>query len=56
MQDVKPCARRFHSSCLVGDKIYVLGGCHDKYNCLGDLHALDLSKLIETDKVSSLKW
>lgn len=38
----RPTARRFHSSCLVGNKIYVFGGCEGKYNCLRDLYCLDI--------------
>ena len=53
---VKPQPRRFQASCLVGNKIYVSGGCHGKYSCLGDLYCLDISKLVEEEKVSGLKW
>lgn len=42
-----PKARRFHSSCLVGNMLYLFGGCCDKYICLNDLHSLDLTPLIE---------
>ena len=54
--DARPCARRFHSSCMVENKIYIFGGCHGKYNCLGDLYSLDIGSLVETGKVSSLQW
>ena len=46
--DIKPCARRFHASCIVDSKLYIMGGCHGKYKCLGDLYCLDISKLLET--------
>ena len=48
IMDTKPCPRRFHASCTVGNKMYVMGGCHGKYNCLGDLYCLDLQPLLET--------
>ena len=25
--EVKPCARRFHSSAILGDYLYIFGGC-----------------------------
>lgn len=54
--DTKPCARRFHSSCLIGNEFFVIAGCHGKYRCLGDVLSMDLTPLIETGKVDDLKW
>lgn len=55
-QEIGPCPRRFHTSCLGGDKMYIMGGCHGKYNCLGDLYSLDLSEMVSSGKTSTLKW
>ncbi len=44
----KPCARRFHSSCMINNEIFVVAGCHGKYRCLSDVYSLDLTPLIET--------
>jgi len=45
---VRPCARRFHSSCLIGNEFFVIAGCHSKYRCLSDVYSLDLTPLITT--------
>jgi len=45
---VRPCARRFHSSCLIGNEFFVIAGCHSKYRCLSDVYSLDLTSLIAT--------
>lgn len=44
----RPCARRFHSSCMIGQEFYVIAGCHGKYRCLSDVYSMDLSALIAT--------
>ena len=41
-EGVKPRARRFHSSALVGNWLYVIGGCFNKYEQLGDIWGMDL--------------
>lgn len=53
---VKPCARRFHSSCLLGNEFYVIAGCHSKYRCLSDVYCLDLTPLLQTGNTQDLKW
>ena len=45
-----PESRRFHSSCLVGDYFYVIGGCEGNYNCFSDIQRLDLSFLREINE------
>jgi hypothetical protein len=45
---VRPCARRFHSSCIIGNEFFVIAGCHSKYRCLSDVYSLDLTALITT--------
>ena len=42
---VKPTARRFHSSSIIGNYIYVFGGCEGTYKCLKDIYRMDLSLL-----------
>ena len=46
----KPCARRFHSSCMIGQEFFVIAGCHGKYRCLSDVYSMDLSSLVSTGK------
>jgi hypothetical protein len=46
MNGDRPCARRFHSSCIVENKMYVFGGCHGKYACMNDLYYLDVTTLV----------
>ncbi len=53
---VRPCARRFHSSCLIGNEFYVIAGCHSKYRCLSDMYSLDLSPLLASGDLTTLKW
>lgn len=53
---VWPRARRFHSSCINDDSIFVFGGCEGKYNCIGDLYELDLARFKETDNLEDLTW
>ena len=42
---VKPCARRFHTSVFLGKEFYVIAGCHGKYRSMGDIWRVDLSEL-----------
>jgi hypothetical protein len=51
----KPRARRFHSSVLLGNTMYVMGGCYNKYEPLNDMWAMDLSSL-ESGSLSQLVW
>jgi hypothetical protein len=52
----KPCARRFHSSCLIGEEFFIIAGCHGKYRCLNDVFSLDLSPLFKGGPSSELMW
>lgn len=54
--DVKPCARRFHSSCIIDNEMFVVAGCHGKYRCLSDVFSLDLTSLLETGNTKELRW
>ena len=51
-----PCPRRFHSSALIGNKFYVIAGCHGKYKPLSDIYSLDLTNLINSGKIDDLEW
>lgn len=53
---VRPCARRFHSSCLIGNEFFVIAGCHSKYRCLSDVYSLDLSPILGSGSVKELHW
>jgi len=39
----QPSARRFHTSCIIDNSIYIYAGCETKYACLNDLHKIDLT-------------
>ena len=41
----KPCARRFHTSVLLGNQFYVIAGCYGKYRSIGDIWKIDLTNL-----------
>lgn len=41
----KPKARRFHSSVLLNNCLYITGGCYNKYDPLNDMWAMDLTPL-----------
>jgi hypothetical protein len=53
---VRPCGRRFHSSCLIDNKFYVISGCHFKYKPLSSVYSMDLSPLRETGSTAGLEW
>lgn len=48
---VRPCGRRFHTSCMVGNEFFVIGGCYSKYRPLSDIFSIDLTRLIQTGSV-----
>ena len=52
----RPCARRFHSSVLIGNQFFVIAGCHGKYRCLKDVYSLDLTPLLERENYEELEW
>lgn len=53
---VRPCARRFHSSCMIGKEMFIIAGCHGKYRCLSDVYSLDLTKFLESGNMQDLIW
>lgn len=53
---VRPCGRRFHTSCLIGNEFYVIAGCYSKYRPLSDVFSINLTKLKETGTVEGLEW
>jgi hypothetical protein len=42
-----PSPRRFTGSALVGSDFYLIGGCHDNYEQIGEMHRLSLLPLKE---------
>jgi len=42
----KPFQRRFAGSALIGEDFYLVGGCNDNYNLLGEVHKLSLQPLL----------
>ena len=55
-QSTKPCARRFHSSVLINNELFIIGGCHTKYRPLTDIYSMDLSPFIKTQNIDLLEW
>ncbi len=52
----RPCGRRFHSSAVIGNQFFVIGGCHGKYRCLSDVYSLDLTPLLRDGDIERLEW
>lgn len=52
----KPAARRFHSSALVGNEMYIIGGCYNRYRSLNTIFSLDLTQMIKERDFTNLKW
>ena len=55
-EKIRPSARRFHTSVLVGNDFYVIAGCYAKYRSLGDVWKIDLTTLIQTGETNNLEW
>jgi hypothetical protein len=53
---VRPCARRFHSSCMIDNQLFILAGCHGKYRCLSDVFSMDFTPLLESGSTKELRW
>ena len=52
----KPCGRRFHSSCLIGNQFFVIAGCYSKYRPLSDIYTIDLTSFVSGGSAEGLKW
>ena len=52
----RPCGRRFHSSCLIGNSFFVIAGCYSKYRPLSDVFHIDLTNLVKTGSIEGLNW
>lgn len=52
----RPCGRRFHSSAVIGNQFFIIGGCHGKYRCLSDVFSLDLTPLIKDGDMERVEW
>jgi hypothetical protein len=50
----KPCARRFHTSVVLGNSFYVIGGCHGKYRCLSDIWSVDFTDFLENGRTDRM--
>ena len=51
---IRPCARRFHSSAVIGNEFFVIAGCHSKYRPLNDVFSINLEPLIIEGKINKL--
>ena len=52
----KPTARKFASSFVYSNRLYVIGGCSGKYDCLEDSFCLDFSEFLSTGDMKLLQW
>lgn len=41
---------------MLDNDFYIIGGCRDNYELLGDVFKVDLSKLLEQGQTEGLKW
>ena len=55
-KDLKPAARKFASSLKYENKMYIIGGCENKYECIDDIFYMDFETFLETEDVADLKW
>lgn len=53
---VKPIARKFSASFAYKNRMYILGGCHQKYQCLGDAYYIDFNAFLTTKNTQDLEW
>jgi hypothetical protein len=53
-----PKGRKFHTSAIVNDKLYIIGGSYGDYNCLNEIYSLNLITLkhIDFSKISDEKF
>ena len=49
------CSRRFAGSAIIGTDFYVVGGCRDDYEQIGDMYRLSLGCL-EDRQMEGWKW
>ena len=55
-EQLRPRARKFASSFKKDNKMYVIGGCHDKYESYDDGFQLDLSLFFTTKDTKDISW
>jgi N-acetylneuraminic acid mutarotase len=53
---LKPKARKFASSFTHGNKLFLIGGCTGKYECVDDCFEMDFSELLESGSMKGLSW
>jgi hypothetical protein len=51
-----PMKRRFHSSSLVGNYLYIMGGCTGNFQLLGDMYRVNLASLFERQCFENFNW
>ena len=51
-----PKARKFASSFKHQNKMYVVGGCENKYACIADGYYMDFSQYLQTEDIKDLEW
>jgi len=55
-RSVKPQARKFASSFQYQNRMYIVAGCHGKYECLDDAYYMDFSTFFATNNIEDLQW
>jgi hypothetical protein len=53
---VFPETRRFHSSVVIGYKLYVISGIHSKEKLLNNIYSIDLEQFVKHSDSSNLEW
>ncbi len=53
---MKPKARKFASSFTHANKLYLIGGCTGKYECVDDCFEMDFNDFVETGNMKTLSW
>ena len=53
-----PKGRKFHTSGIVNDKLYIIGGSYGDYVCLNEIYRFDLKliKSLEFSEISEKKF
>ncbi|KAL4486377.1 hypothetical protein ABPG72_007163 [Tetrahymena utriculariae] len=52
----EPPKRRFHSSAIVQNKLYILGGCFSNYRCHDDIWELNIGEYLQDPNNIQLGW
>ncbi len=54
--DGVPMKRRFHSSALIGNYFYIMGGCTGDFKILADMYRVNLASVFGRQSFENLHW